>query len=346
MSVFSRLAARSAALGLGLGIAFGAVAPAVAATDIKMVLNWKYQGPQAWFFMAQDKGYFKDEGLNVTIDQGEGSAASVIKVASGAYDAGFGDVNALIDMAAKRPESAPVAVYMMYNTPPFVIAVKADSPIKTPKDLEGRTVGGPANDAALKLFPVFAKTAGVDAGAVKISNMAPNLREQMLLRDQVDAVFGYINTVAFSARLVGLDPDKDLRFIKYGDHGMDLYSNTIVFSRKFVQEHPEAVSGLLRAVNRALNETVADPDAAMDYVMKREPLLNREIEKERLLATLQVEMNHPEIKTIGFGDVDPERLKRTIAVGVQANELPRTPEPGEIFDNRFLPARDQRASSL
>jgi len=122
-------------------------------TKIKMVLNWKYEGPQAWFFIAQDKGYFKAEGLDVEIDQGAGSAASIPKVASGAYQAGFGDINAVIDLAAKRPSEAPVGVYMLYNTPPFTVVVKSDSPIRTPKDLEGKTVGGPATDAALKLFP-------------------------------------------------------------------------------------------------------------------------------------------------------------------------------------------------
>ncbi len=346
MTFLSRLASRGAALGIVLGCSLGAMSSALAATDIKFVLNWKFQGPQAWFFIAQDKGYFKDEGLNVTIDQGEGSAASVIKVASGSYDAGFGDINALVELAARRPESAPVGVYMMYNTPPFTIAVKSDSPIQSPADLVGRTVGGPANDGALKLFPAFAKAAGVDVAGVKTSNMAPNLREQMLLRNQVDAVFGYINTIWFSARLVGLDPAKDLRFINYGDHGLDLYSNAIVFSRAFVEKNPEAVRGFLRAVNKALNETVADPEAAMDYVMKREPLLNRAVEKERLIATLDVEMSHPEIAKIGFGDVDPERLARTIAVDVDAGNLPRTPDVAEVFDSSFLPPRADRASEL
>ncbi|MBA4263589.1 MAG: ABC transporter substrate-binding protein [Comamonadaceae bacterium] len=320
--------------------------PAHAQTKIKMVLNWKYQGPQAWFFMAQDKGYFKAEGLDVEIDQGEGSSASITKVAGGAYQAGFGDLNALIDLAAKRPAEAPVGVYMIYNTPPFTIVVKKDSPIKTPKDLEGKTVGGPANDGALKLFPAFAKVAGIDASKVNITNMTPNLREQMLLRGQVDAVFGYINTVYFSAKLVGIDPEKDLRFINYGDFGMDLYSNAIVFSRAFVKENPKAVAGFVKAVNRAINEAVADPEAAMDYVMKREPLLKRDVEKERLLATLKQEMSHPEVATIGLGDVNPERLKRAIAMVVDANGLPRTPTNDEVFDRSFLPAKDERAAKL
>ena len=244
---------------------------ASAQTKIKMVLNWKYQGPQAWFFIAQDKGYFKAEGLDVEMDQGEGSAASIIKVANGSYNVGFGDINALVEIVSKKPGEAPLAVFMMYNVPPFTIAVKKDSPIKTPKDLEGKTIGGPANDGALKLFPAFAKAAKIDASRVTITNMTPNLREQMLKQGQVDAVFGYINTIWFSAKAFGMDPEKDLRFINYADHGLDLYSNTIVVSRQLAKDNPNAVKGLLKALNRAIGDTLANPEAGMDTVLKREP---------------------------------------------------------------------------
>jgi len=327
------------------GAALVAVAlPAAAQTPIKMVLNWKYEGPQAWFFLAQDKGYFKAEGLDVEIDQGEGSAASIPKVAAGAYQAGFGDLNALIDLAAKRPADAPVAVYMLYNTPPFTLVVKQDSPIKSPKDLEGKTIGGPANDGALKLFPAFAKIAKIDAAKVNITNMAPNLREQMLTRGQVDAAFGYVTTVSFSARAMGLDPAKELRFIRYGDHGMDLYSNAVFFSRSFVKENPKAVQGFVKALNRAVKEVIADPDAGVDFAIRREPLLKREVEKEKLLATLRNDMSHPEVARIGLGDVDDVRLKKSIDIVVDANQLPRTPTVAEVFDHGFLPARADRPS--
>ena len=338
--LFSALVAVSALL-------LAANAPqAVAQTKLKLILNWKYQGPQAWFFIAQDRGYFKAEGLDVEIDQGEGSAASIIKVASGAYNVGFGDINALIDLASKKPAEAPVAVYMMYNVPPFTIAVKRDGPIKGPKDLEGRTIGGPANDGALKLFSAFAKAAKIDASKVNITNMTPNLREQMLKGGQVDAIFGYINTIWFSAKAVGMDPEKDLRFINYGDHGLDLYSNAIVVSKQLARDNPNAVKGLLKAINRAINDTLANPEAAMDAVIKREPLVKREIEKERLIATLKEEMGAPEIARIGLGDVTDERLDKTINVVVEANALPRKPAKDEIFSRAFLPPRADRPSRL
>ncbi len=231
------------ALAIGLAPPLATALPAAAQTKLKLVLNWKYQGPQGMFFLADDKGYFKAEGLEVTIDQGNGSGAGVPLVANGTYDVGFGDINALIELAAKKPDEAPIAVYVMFNQPPFTVAVKADSPIKTPKDFEGKTLGGAANDGALKLFPALCKLTKIDCAKVKITNMQPNLREQMLMQGQVDGVFGYVNTIRFSAKLMGVE-DNQLRYINYGDYGMDLYSNAIIVSKKLVKENPKAVKGL------------------------------------------------------------------------------------------------------
>jgi NitT/TauT family transport system substrate-binding protein len=338
---------RAAGIVAGLGAALW-ITPGLAAADtpIKLVMSWKYEGPQAFYYIAQDKGYFKAAGLDVSIDQGEGSSASVPKVAAGAYDAGVGDTSALIQMAARDSAQAPKAVFMMYNTPPFVIAVKADSPIKTPRDLEGRTVGAPAGDGALKLFPALARQAGIDLSKVTLTNMAPNLREQLLMRGQVDAVFGYLTTITFSARAMGIDPATQLRFLRYGDYGMDLYSNTIFFSQPFINAHPEAVRGFLAALDKAIKDVVADPDAGVDAVMKREPLLKRDVELAKLKTAIASDMSHPEIARIGLGDVDEERLKKNIAVVVETNALPTTPSPDAVFDRRFLPPRDTRLSSL
>jgi NitT/TauT family transport system substrate-binding protein len=312
-------------------------APAVAQTKLKMVLNWKYQGPQGMFFIADDKGYFKAEGLEVALDQGNGSGAGVPLVANGTYDVAFGDINALIELAAKKPDDAPIAVYVMFNQPPFTVAVKADSPIKSPKDFEGKTLGGAANDGALKLFPAFCKLTKIDCSKVNITNMQPNLREQMLMQGQVDGVFGYVNTIRFSARLIGINDDQ-LRYINYGDYGMDLYSNAIIVSKKLVKENPKAVAGLVRAINKGLVDSLKDIDGAVAAVAKREPLIKVPVEKERFVQTLKDEMNHPEIATIGLGNVNPERLKKSIDILVDANNLPRTPTVAEIFTPEFLPA--------
>jgi NitT/TauT family transport system substrate-binding protein len=311
---------------------------------VKMILNWRYQGPQGWFFLAQDNGYFEEAGVEMTMDQGNGSGAAVGSVAGGGYDMGFGDINALIQLAAKNPEEAPVAVYVMYNRPPFTVAVRSDSDIMTAKDLEGRKLGGAANDGALKLWPAFTDIAGIDTSGVEILNFQPNLREQMLKSGQVEGVFGYVNTIRFSAMLSGMDPDKEIRFISYGDFGMDLYSNALIVSRELVNEHPEKVRGIVSAIDRGVRDTLADPDAAIEAVARREGLINKDVEKLRLMATLSDEMGHPEVAEYGLGMPDPERLKESIDIVVKANGLERTPSVDEIFTDAFLP--EDRIKSL
>lgn len=319
---------------------------AVAETQLRMILNWKYEGPQGMFFLAADRGYFKELGLAVSFDQGNGSGAAVPQVANGAYDLGFGDINALIELAAKKPDIAPLAVAVLYEEPPFTIAVKADSAIKTAKDLEGKTIGGAANDGALKLFPAFCTEAKIDCSSIKITNFQPNLREQLLMQGQVDGVFGYINTIRFAAERIGVKPDTQLRFIRYADYGLNLYSNSIIVSRKLVKENPAAVKGFLIALFKGIHDAIKDPDAAIAAVAKREPLIKQPLEREKFLATLKDEMNAPEVKTLGLGAVDPKRLEHSIEILVKAEKLPRTPTMAEVFDPVFLPPLKDRPTDL
>ncbi len=341
-----RRAALASTAAFGAVGAFGFARPARAATSLEMILNWRYQGPQAWFFLAQDKGYFADAGLEITMDQGNGSGAAVGQVAGGAYDIGFGDINALIRLAADKPDEAPIGIFQMYNQPPFTVAVRQDSDIHDAKDLEGKLLGGAANDGALKLWPAFTKIAGIDTSGIEITNFKPNLREQMLRNAQVDGVFGYVNTIRFSAKLSGMNPEEQIRFIRYGDYGMDLYSNGIIVSKQLAQAHPEAMPAICAGINQGVADTLADLDNAIDAVAAREPLIDPAIEKERLLATIRDEMGHPELARVGLGNVDQERFARAIDIVVDAFDLARTPSPEEVFSSEFLPPADERLTAL
>ncbi len=220
------------------------------------------------------------------------------------------------------------------------------SPIRTPKDLEGKKLGGPAGSATTRLFPVFAKLNGVDASKIEVLNMAPNLQEQMLVQDQVNG--SMIFTATSYMNLVGmkLDPDKDFRWMNFGDYGVDIYSNGVMVSPKLLKDNPAAVKGLVKAINKALMDTIANPDAAIDALMKREPLLNRDVEKRRLQYAFKNLMLSKEAAEIGFGDIKDDRMTKAIGYVGEAYGLTALPKADQVFNRSFLPPVAERTVKM
>ena len=334
---------RRLAVSAGLLLSLCGAAAAQDMTKIRFTLDWKLQGIHTWFFWAKEKGYFAAEKLDVTIDQGEGSAATISRIMSGAYDAGFGDMNAIIQTAAAKPGEAPVMVQMLYSRAQFALLTKATSSVKTARDLAGKKLATPPGGASFKLLPLLAKKNDVDYAKIDILNVAPNLQEQMLLQGQVDVIAIFTATSYMNLVSLKLDPDKDFRWIYYADSGVDLYSNGVMVSAKLAKEKPEAVKGLTRAIARAMREVMANPDAAIDLLAEREPLINKDIEKRRLLYVYKTLIATPEAAELGIGDVKDARLTDSIAAIVSSFELSRAPAASEVFNRSFLPPKADRA---
>jgi len=311
-------------------------------TTIKFKLGWTTQGSDAAFFYARDNGYFKEEGLNVVIDKGNGSGATVTHIMSGAYDAGFGDVNAIIQNAATKPEEAPVMVYMVWNQPPFAIVTKNGSGINSIKDFEGRTLGGAQGTPTTRLLPVFVQKNKLEGEKIKLSNMAPNLQEPMLIKGDIDAALVFNITSYFNLVLNNQDPDKDYKWFSFGDYGMDLYSNGVMVSRKLIASNPKAVAGLVRAINKGMIAVAKDQNAGIKAALNFDNQINVDVEKRRLQYSFTKLIVSPEMKEIGVGDVKDDRMTRAIGIVVEGYQLARTPAPSEIFSREFLPPRAER----
>src|SRR6266550_143833 len=158
MRLFGIIRRTGFAVAAGLALCTGAFAQ----TPIKFTLDWKFEGPAAPFTVAIDKGYFKAEGLDVTIDTAGGSLEPITRVASGTYDMGIGDINSLIKFRDANPGTPIKAVFMVYNKPPFSIVGRKSRGVAAPKDLEGKKLGAPPQDGAYAQWPIFTHANGID----------------------------------------------------------------------------------------------------------------------------------------------------------------------------------------
>jgi NitT/TauT family transport system substrate-binding protein len=321
--------------------AVSAIAFAQKETQVRFALDWRFEGPAAPYFVAIDKGYYKAEGLNVTIDPGTGSVEGINRVASGAYEVGFADINSLVKYR-DNPRNLPVkAVMMVYDTPAFSIVSLKKNNIAKPKDLEGKVLGAPAPDGAYAQWPIFVQANKIDASKVKIENIGFPVREPMLAQGKVDAITGFWFSSYMNLKANGVKGE-DIVVLHMRDYGVDLYGNVIVANPDFMRFNPKAVAGFVKATIRGIQETVRNPDSAIDSMMKRNPIAKRDVELERLKLSLEKNFVTPDVQKNGLGNVDMKRLERSLDQIGLTFQYTNKPKAGDIFTAQFLPPREQR----
>jgi NitT/TauT family transport system substrate-binding protein len=335
---------RFAALMAATAAAFAA-APAAAQTPVKFTLDWKFEGPAAPFVVAIDKGYFKEQGLDVTIDTAGGSLEPLNRLASGTYDMGFGDINSLIKFRDANPGTPIKAVFMLYNKPAFSIVGRKSRGVVKPKDLEGKKLGAPAPDGAFAQWKIFTQANGIDASKVTIENVGFPVREPMLAAGQVDAITGFSFSSFINLKDRGVPVD-DITVLLMADYGVNLYGNAIIVNPKFAAEKPEVVKKFLTAFLKGLKETVKNPDASVASVIKRNDVAKKEVELERLKMALKDNILTPEVKVNGFGGVDAARLDKSVEQIALTYEF-KNPKPkgADVFDASFLPPAAERKAN-
>lgn len=338
MSHRKRFFAALAAIAVGVG-------PAAAAEPVKVrfTLDWRFEGPTGLFLLASERGWFAAEGLDVTIEPGNGSAGAVNRVASGAYDIGIADLNAVVDFDARNPAQAMKAVYAVYNRAPYAIIALKKSGIARPADLVGRKLGAPGFDAARKTWPAFAERARLPKDGVTWITMDAAQREQMLVKGQVDAISGFSFTTVLNLEHAGV-PASDLVVLNYADAGVKLYGNAVVVSPKFAASHPEQVRAFLRALNKSIKAAIADPKAAVAAVKARDASIDEALELSRLKLALKNVVT-PDVQADGLGAVREARLEGAIDELAKAFALPAAPKPSDVFDASFLPGKPERVAA-
>jgi len=338
--LFFKLSA-AAALAFAAGFSVPA-APALAETPVKFTLDWKFEGPAAGFLLAQDKGYFKAEGLDVTIDTGNGSVEAIPRVATGAYQMGFGDINSLIKFLDEDPSQKIKAVMMIYERPTFaVVGRKSLGVTDDPKSLEGKKLGAPPPDGAFAQWKAFKQVAKIDDSKITIESIGFPVREPMLAKGDVDAVFGFAFSVILNLKAQGIK-NEDIATILMAEHGLNLYGNAVLVNADFAEKNPDAVKGFLKALTKGFADAVANPEEGAAAVLKRNETLNKDIEVERLTMANSMNIKTPYVVENGFGGVDPARLSASIDTLKVSMGLKGNVKAEQVFDASYLPPKAER----
>ena len=307
-----------------------------AETDVPFALDWKFEGPSAPYFHALDAGYFSDADLNVTISEGSGSLDAIPKVATGAFPVGFADINSLMRFLDQNPGAPVTAVMMVYDKPPFAVVGRKSLGVETPADLMGKVLGAPPPDGAWAQFPIFAAETGIDVDAITVEPVGFPTREPMLAEGNVAAITGFSFSSTLNLIRLGV-PEDDITVLLMADHGVALYGNAVIVNTDFAAANPEAVTGFLRAVAMGWKDAIADPDMAIEALVKRNPAADPALEKRRLQMAVDANVLTDWVKANGMGNIDPARMETAIEQTKSVYSFVNAPDASLYFTADYLP---------
>lgn len=302
MSIFRRLVA----MALGTGLMLGSAAQAQE-RDVKFVLDFISLGRHAPWYVALGKGYYKEEGLNVSIQPSKGTADAIRAVVSGIADIGFIDIPSLVASGAAGGAIKIVAVN--YQKPPYcVFSLDPGANITEPKQMAGLEFGSSTSSFLPRIMQAFMAMHGVDGKTLKVVNIDGAARVPMLAARKVASVDQFIMSEPAIRRAV---TDAKPKCLFLGDHGLEIYSNSIGTTEEYLTKNPEVVKKFIRASLRGWQFALANPEEAAKVQLQYVKALNPEIVVDEVNILKRVAIT-PEVQKNGFGIMSMEKMKKTV----------------------------------
>jgi NitT/TauT family transport system substrate-binding protein len=299
---------------------------------ITFLLDFTPYGKHAPFFVALEKGFWKDAGFDVTIVKGEGSATTISSYAAGTVDFAFSDTPTLI-LARSKGALVKVAA-IIHDKSLYAVGTLEENNIKTPQDLKGKRIGASVGDASRVMFPAFAKLNGIDADSVRWVDMTPPARAASLVLGQVDAVVLFLTeepTFAAKAKEAG----KHWRDFPYADYGLDLYSHGLLVRDDLIVNQPDRVKRFIEATMKAWAWSIEHPQEALAIFLKHNPAVDPDQAREHFRIAIKHLMTDT-AKHEGIGYIDAEKMKRTVDFVSQYFNVQGT-SVDDVYTNRFTP---------
>jgi NitT/TauT family transport system substrate-binding protein len=281
-------------------------------------------GRHSLFFVAQAKGYYKAEGLDVEILGGRGSAATIREVAAGAASFGFADSGTLV--LSRANEGVPVKMIgIVYARAPHGLMALGSSGIKSAKDLVGKKLADTSASSNYILFKAYAQKSGIDPNSVQWVFTDFNSLPGLLVTKQVDVIGQFsMGKVLLEKRAGG-----PINFLSYSDAGMNFSSNAIVTAEKTLTEDPKLVAAFMRATQKGAADAFAHPKEAAEIMHKALPLLDLDIIASETANVAEL-ANPPERKSIPLLVLESKKVQETIDTMKGSFDLKRTPTVEEV----------------
>jgi NitT/TauT family transport system substrate-binding protein len=315
----------------GLAVVVAAAGHAQAPQKVVFALNWFAVGDHAAYWVALDKGYYKARGLDVELQNSKGSGDSIAKVDTNRADIGLADAVVVIPRVAQGARIKIVAA--VFDLTPLNIWTRKDTGIRSPKDLEGKTLAAPPGDSQRQLFPAFAKINGIDAAKVKWLTIEPAAKFVALSEKRADAVPDYTTGQPFWEKAVGKD---NLVKMPWAEHGFDTYSMSVVASEKTMKERPKVLRDFLEASYMGWRDVMADPKAALEIFKKRVPDIDLALIEPNMMLGLEL-MKTERYAQHGIGWVERGKMCRTVEfINTYMPDMPRKVACDEAYSGEYL----------
>jgi NitT/TauT family transport system substrate-binding protein len=305
-------------------------------TDITFSLDFIVLGRHAPFFVAIEKGFFREEGLNVNIISAKGTAHGIQNVESGLAQIGFIDVASLV---VARAEGSTVKVAsVIYQKAPFCFfSLDPGANVTKLKDFEGLRVGSNTGSYISNIARAMMRKEGLDPSKLSVESIEPSARIAMLATRKIPAIDFFIITKPAMERAV-----KDAKVVTFlfADHGLDLYSNGIGAKESFLKENPEVMKAFVRASLRGYQYAFKHPVEAAELIQKHAKALNNEITVDELKIVEELSVT-PEVKQNGIGSFTTARMQSSVAWMVENGGFPKekAPKVEDVYATGFLPAK-------
>jgi len=299
--------------------------------QVSVRLDWIYQGPNAGFMVAQEKGFYEQAGLNVEVGPGKGSGNTAQLVASKATQFGFADGYVVGNAVSKGMDIKAVAG--LYRRNPTAVVVLANSDIKTPKDLEAKTVAITAGSTQFQQWPAFVKGCGLDGSKIRIVNIDPAGSPPALITGQVPAIAGYALGQVPSVEIRG---NTKARVFWYADCGVTAVSNCIVVHNDLIKEDPELVRSFVAATLRGFLYGRKNLDEMIAIARKYSPAIEPAIARREAEMSWQSWIS-PNTQEKPFGWMSEKDWEETVEVLKQYGGVTSPLQAQQLYTNDFVP---------